>query len=156
MEHIIKEAGEQLLSATQKTFETITFASVENAEEYDSPFEHPETSSLFHSSIDIHCADNSTFKMEIAISKRYLGELLQSVNPMIETITDNDLIDMIGELTNTLSGSFMLQLEALTGEFKLGLPISQEGIDLSDNPILSHTYIIDDVNPVYVGLFKTR
>lgn len=156
MEHIIKESEEQLLIAAQKTFETITFASVENSEEYGDEIPHPPAKDLFHSSIDIKMDSGECFRMELALSTHYVKSLVLSVNPGIKIVDHGYLIDLIGELINTLSGSFMLQIESLTGDFKLGLPVSQEGIGLSENAMVKEIYIIDDVNPLYVGIYRTN
>lgn len=156
MEQCIKESEEQLLLATQKTFETITFASVESAEEYNNEIAHPKTENLFHSSIDIKMDSGECFRMELALATQYVESLVNSVNPGLDTVDHGFLIDLSGELINTLSGSFMLQIEPLVGDFKLGLPISQEGIDLSPNAIVEKTYIVDDVNPLYIGIYRTN
>lgn len=156
MEQIIKESEAQLLNATQKTFETITFASVENAEKYNGEIPQIDTNELFHSSIDITFSKKECYKMELALSTKYAEALIQSVNPGLEDMDHAYIIDLIGEMINTLAGNFMLQIESLTGDFKLGLPVSQEGIGLSDNAILEKTYVVDDVNPLYLGIYKTN
>ncbi len=154
MDSIIKESGEQLLQAAQNTFETLTFASVEIADV--NGIEHPPLSNLLHSSIDITCMkSSSTYKMELVISTDYLRTLISAINPDLENPDTDVHIDLLGELINTLSGNFMLQIESLIGDFKLGLPVSQEGKNLSEHAIISGTYVVDDFHPIYLGIFKT-
>lgn len=155
MDNIIKASSQELLLAAQSTFETITFASVEPSEEYNVDYSNPDTTLLFHSSIDIMFSDNTVFSMELALANEYLKTLIQSVNPMIEVVDDSMLIDFIGELINTLAGSFMLKIESQTGEFRLGLPVSQIGVGLSkDDKTLEEIFVVDDMNPVYISIAK--
>lgn len=156
METIIKESSEELLLAAQKTFETITFASLENIEQYENSFDKIDDKKLFHSSIDISFTDKTHYKMEIALATTYLSTLIKSVNPSIDKIDEGYLVDLSGELINTLAGNFMLQIESKVGDFKLGLPVAQQGVALSETPVIEQTYIVDDVNPVYLGIYKTH
>lgn len=156
METIIKESSEELLLAAQKTFETITFASLESADQYDTVIEKIDDKKLFHSSIDISFADKTHYKMEIALETNYLSTLIKSVNPSIEKVDEGYLVDLSGELINTLAGNFMLQIESKVGDFKLGLPVAQQGIALSEMPVIEQTYVVDDVNPVYLGIYKSN
>ncbi|MGM0444467.1 MAG: hypothetical protein ACQEQV_09790 [Fibrobacterota bacterium] len=160
IEEILLHAESTLKEVTGTTFETIAFANVEEANQYDQDFGDPLTSEeCCTAQIEISLKENPAddLRTSLTIPKRHVDELVYALAPERSRISEQDRKDMVGELLNTLIGTFMLSLEQRIGAFTLHPPLfSRPAPEDMASPRIKKEYIIDDRYPVQICICVNR
>lgn len=141
--------GEKLYGVVDETFENMAFIDTEEVDEEQLPVSTEELR-------EVRLLVTSPIVMEIHL---HLAEelLLQIVETMYtidaEEVTDEQIVDVLAETLNTLTGRLMTELLPPDQSFSLSLPeiVTDDLAPQEENIVLSAFYLADDF-PVRVKI----
>ncbi len=151
---MVKHSGKiavELFRSICSAFENLTFAAVEQEREGAS-FEVAPPETLY--SCDIHIKNSGTvYLLKLIIPKEYLDEIYSTIYPEGGNDDDSGIMDILAEMTNTIAGHLMLNIEKITGPFELGLPEVVTGKRVDEDPFIEKKYLVDDTHVVIAAIY---
>jgi len=149
----IPALSEELYNSVSSAVETITFLSVEMPENVVN--KPDESGEYIHGSILIKTTP-AIYCLELLFPQ----ELLENIsNDLTVPGTESEaagsiVIDVLLELANTIAGSLMRTMEALTGTFALEIPEFEIDKPLSNTAFITQKYIADSNYWISVAITK--
>lgn len=144
----------QFLDALRDTLETMAFAEVfpddgeNNAEIYSE-------GEFVWGKVDIK-GSGDLIAAELAMPKSLAAEMADTMYSGMIPDPSNAVLDTTAELTNTLTGRFLLNLGKLAGNFTLSVPTTGEGLPELTNGGIVCQCIVDETHRVRAILFTNE
>lgn len=149
----IPALSEELYNTVSSAIETITFLPVEMLRDTNNSPE--KKGEYINGSILIKTAP-AMYSLEMLVSQDFLENV--SVDIAVSGTgaeeASNIVIDVLLELVNTISGSLMRTMEALTGPFTIEIPEFEVGTKLSKTAFIKQKYIVDNNYRISVAITK--
>ncbi|ERP32153.1 hypothetical protein [Chitinivibrio alkaliphilus] len=145
-----------LRKSTRAAFENLTFSTIENEDAYEQPFSEKRNIRKYKSSLEILLTEwKKKYYAELIISEIHILELLDALAPeQSRRHGESAKKDLMGELLNTIIGTYLLQIEPVVKHFIISVPQATVLSDSHRPPLLRHRYIVDDKYPIEITLIE--
>ena len=141
----------ELFEAVRNTLETMAFTEVTLFNPNDEKLVE-ESGDFLWGRVNIESSHNFN-AIEFALPTEFATEMAETMFAGMVEIDEKTICDTVAELTNTLTGRFMLNLGEKAGKFVLSVPATGNGmIEAPDNTI-SCECIVDEIHSIRALLF---
>ena len=123
------EKWDQVMHAvTAEAIESLAFMEVSAAED----FLGSDESVLW---VTLLVYDPVQGEFQLIMPRELISEIAEIVyGPLMDEITDQNILDLLAEMLNTIAGRFLSEILPDDESFKLGIPESAKGIYLKPEP----------------------
>lgn len=137
----------QMKEAVTSALENITFSMVD-----DLPDDFKETAHEYTETTIVVSVAEKLLTASIKLPEEFLQKIIETLYTDVSANGQSYQIDTIGELANTILGSFFRALENEIGAFSLGIP-SGETVTGKES-VAFYTFLLDDHYPIEIIFFE--